>query len=263
MGTLDGKVAFITGSAMGNGEGIARCMAEKGATVILADINDKVFETAKSIGDCAYPVKVDITDYDAVKKAADEVIAKFGHVDILVNNAGVARFVDCKNMDDKIRDFHINVNIIGPWNCTKAFINHMIDRKYGRIVNLSSTTGPMVSDPGMMAYAMTKGAVLAFTKATAMDLAKYGITANAILPGYILTPMVRHSAEETNPADPQSVIDGIGAGIPMGHLGDPKDIGYAAAFLASDEAGYITGTSILVDGALTLPETNAMGNDKV
>lgn len=262
MGTLTGKVAFITGSAMGNGEGIARCMAEKGATVLLADINDKVFETAKSIGECAHAYKLDITKYEEVKAAADDAIAKFGHVDILVNNAGVARFVDCRDMSDELRDFHYRVNVCGVWNCTKAFINHMIDRKYGRIVNLSSTTGPLVSDPGMMAYAMSKGAVLAFTKATAMDVAKLGITANAILPGYILTPMVRHSAEETNPDDPQSVIDGIGAGVPMGHLGDPKDIGYAACYLASDEAAYVTGTSILVDGGLTLPETNAMGNDK-
>lgn len=263
MTTLTGKVAFITGAAKGNGEGIARCMAEKGATVILADIDEKVFETAKSIGECAYAYKVDITNYDNVKAVADECIAKFGHVDILVNNAGVARFVNCRDMSDELRDFHYRVNVCGVWNCTKAFINHMIDRKYGRIVNLSSTTGPLVSDPGMMAYSMSKGAVLAFTKATAMDVIKLGITANAILPGYILTPMVRHSAEETNPNDPQSVIDGIGAGIPIGHLGDPKDIGYAACYLASDEAAYVTGTSILVDGGLTLPETSAMGNDKV
>lgn len=135
----------------------------------------------------------------------------------------------------------------------------MIDRRYGRIVNMSSVTGPRVSDPGMMAYGMTKGAVLAFTKTTAMDVARYGITANAIIPGYILTPMVRHSAEESDAEDPQSVIDGIAAGVPLGRLGDPKEIGYLAAFLASDEAAYITGTEVLIDGGSTLPETGAMG----
>ncbi len=259
MGTLSGKVAFITGAAMGNGEGIARVMAEKGATVILVDISDKVHETAKSIGEAAIACQVDITDYEAVKKAADGFIERFGHVDILVNNAGIARFIDVRNMDDELRDRHYKVNVVGVWNCTKALINHMIERRYGRIVNMSSVTGPRVSDPGMMAYGMTKGAVLAFTKTTAMDVARYGITANAIIPGYILTPMVRHSAEESNAKDPQSVIDGIAARVPIGRLGEPKEIGYLAAFLASDEAAYITGTEVLIDGALTLPETGAMG----
>ncbi len=259
MSTLTGKIAFITGAAMGNGEGIARVMAEKGATVILADVNEKVFEIAKCIGDCAIAYQVDITDYDGVKGVADEVISRFGHIEILVNNAGVARFVDCRNMSDDIRDLHLNVNVIGTWNCTKAFINHMIEQKYGRIINMSSVTGPVVSDPGMMAYGMSKGAVLAFTKATAMDLAKYHITANAIMPGYILTPMVRHSAHESNPENPQSVIDRIAAGIPLGRLGDPKEIGYLAAFLASDEAAFITGGEFIIDGGAGLPETNAMG----
>ena len=197
------------------------------------------------------------------KKAADDAIEKFGHVDILVNNAGVSRFINCRDMEDDLLEFQYQVNVKGVWNCTKAFINHMIDRRYGRIVNISSVTGPMVSDPGMMAYSLTKGACLAFTKATAMDLAKYGITANAIMPGYILTPMVRQEAYDTNPDDPQSVIDGIAVDVPLGHLGCPKDIGYAACYLASDEAAYVTGTSIIVDGGATLPETSSMGNDKV
>lgn len=259
MGTLDGKIAFITGAAMGNGQGIATVMAEKGATVILADISDKVFEAARQIGPAATAYQVDITDYEAVKKVADEVIAKFGRLDILVNNAGIARFVDCKNMSDEILDRHWQVNVKGCWNCTKAFVNQLIAQRYGRIVNMSSVTGPRVSDPGMMAYGMSKGAVLAFTKTTAMDLARYNITANAILPGYILTPMVQHSAHESNPDDPQSVIDGIAAGVPLGRMGDPKEIGYLAAFLASDEAAYITGAEFLIDGGSTLPETSAMG----
>ncbi len=259
MGTLDGKVAFITGAAMGNGEGIATVMAQKGATVLLVDISDKVHETAKKIGPNAHAYQVDITEYEQVKNAADDAIAKFGHVDILVNNAGIARFIDVRNMDDELRDRHYKINVVGVWNCTKALINHMIDRRYGRIVNMSSVTGPRVSDPGMMAYGMTKGAVLAFTKTTAMDVARYGITANAIIPGYILTPMVRHSAEESCAENPQSVIDGIAAKVPIGRLGKPEEIGYLAAFLASDEAAYITGTEVLIDGALTLPETGAMG----
>lgn len=259
MGVLKDKIAFITGSAMGNGEGIARVMAEKGATVILADVNDKVFETAKSIGENAVAYKMDVSQYDEVKKVADDVIRKFGRLDILVNNAGIARMIVVENMDDALRDLHYRVNMIGTWNCVKAFISHMIERKYGRIINMSSVTGPRVVDPGMMGYAMSKGAISAFTKAIAMDVAKYGITSNAILPGYFLTPMVMHSAQETDPDNPQRVLDGIAAGVPLGRFGKPEEIGYLAAFLASDEAAYFTGQEFVIDGGAGLPETNSMG----
>ncbi len=259
MGTLSGKIAFITGAAMGNGEGIARVMADKGATVILADINEKVFETAKSIGEAATAYQVDISDYAKVKEVADDVIAKFGRLDILVNNAGIARMITIDNMDDDLRDLHYRINMVGTWNCVKAFIPHMIERKYGRIVNMSSVTGPRVVDPGMMGYALSKGAISAFTKAIAMDVAKYGITSNAILPGYFLTPMVMHSAKETDPENPQRVLDGIAASIPLGRYGKPEEIGYLAAFLASDEAAYFTGQEFVIDGGAGLPETGAMG----
>ena len=259
MGILEGKTAFITGAAMGNGEGIARVMADKGATVILADINDKVFDTAASIGEKARACKMDVSDYKSVKEAADNVIDRFGQLDILVNNAGIARMIVIENMDDALRDLHYKVNMVGCWNCVKAFIPHMIKRKYGRIINMSSVTGPRVVDPGMMGYAMSKGAVSAFTKAIAMDVAKYGLTSNAILPGYFLTPMVMHSASETDPDNPQRVLDGIAAGVPLGRFGKPEEIGYLAAFLASDEAAYFTGQEFVIDGGAGLPETNSMG----
>ena len=149
--------------------------------------------------------------------------------------------IPVNNMDDALRDLHYQVNMVGTWNCVKAFLPHMIERKYGRILNMSSVTGPRVVDPGMMGYAMSKGAISAFTKAIAMDVAKYGITSNAILPGYFLTPMVMHSAQETDPENPQRVLDGIAAGVPLGRFGKPEEIGYLAAFLASDEAAYFTG----------------------
>lgn len=259
MSLLENKIAFVTGAAMGNGEGIARVMAEKGATVILADINEKVFETAESIGENAVAYLVDVSDYDAVKKVADEVIEKYGRLDILVNNAGIARMIRIENMDEGLRDLHLKVNMFGTWNCVKAFIPHMIERKYGRIVNMSSVTGPRVVDPGMMGYALSKGAISAFTKAIAMDVADCGITVNAILPGYFLTPMVMHSATETDPDNPQRVLDGIAAGVPLGRFGKPEEIGYLAAFLASDEAAYMTGQEIVIDGGSGLPETNSMG----
>jgi NAD(P)-dependent dehydrogenase (short-subunit alcohol dehydrogenase family) len=164
-----------------------------------------------------------------------------------------------KNMDDEILALHWRVNVLGTWNCTKALLGHMIKRRYGRIVNMSSVTGPRVSDPGMMAYGMSKGAVLAFTKTTAVDVARYGITVNAILPGYILTPMVQRSAEESWPADPRNILESIARGVPLGRLGDPREVGYLAAFLSSDEASYITGAEMVIDGGSTLPETAAMG----
>jgi len=256
MASLQGKIAFITGAAMGNGEGIARVMAQKGAKVILADIDEQVFDTAKSIGSEAYPYLVDVADYLAVKNVADQVIAKFGSLDILVNNAGILREISIEEMDDAIRDLQYQVNVVGTWNCTKAFVPQMIKQKYGRIVNISSVTGPRVVDQGMTGYAMSKGAVLAFTKAVARDVAPYGITANAILPGFVLTSMITNFAQEMNPQNPQEVIDSLASGVPLRRLGKPEEIGYLAAFIASDEAAYITASEFLIDGGSTLPETS-------
>lgn len=259
MNTLEGKIALITGAAMGNGEGIARVMAAKGATVLLADIDDSVFDTAASIGENAFAYRMDVSDPASVNAVAETVLEEFGRLDILVNNAGIARYVDITDMDDARRDLHLNVNAKGTWNCVKAFLPSMTERKYGRIVNISSVTGPRVVDPGMLGYAMSKGAISAFTRAVAIETAKLGITCNAILPGYFLTPMARFGAYETDPDDPQRVLDGIAAGIPMGRFGKPEEIGYLAAFLASDEAAYITGQEFTIDGGNGLPETNVMG----
>ncbi len=135
----------------------------------------------------------------------------------------------------------------------------MISNNYGKIVIMSSVTGPMVADSGMTAYATTKASLLWFTKALAREVAKDGITVNAICLGYILTPMVEHTAHESNPANPGAVIDGIAAGVPTGRLGNIIEIGDLAAFLASDESSYITGTQIVIDGGSTLPETMAVG----
>ena len=135
----------------------------------------------------------------------------------------------------------------------------MIKNNYGKIVNLSSVTGPMVADSGEVAYATTKAALLGFTKSLAMEVVKNNICVNAIMPGYIHTPMVDGIAIDTNKEDPESVIKGIAAGIPMGRLGTIDELGELAAFLASDEASYITGQGIVIDGGSTLPETKSVG----
>lgn len=262
MGKLDGKVAVVTGAAMGNGEGIARVLAKHGAHVCLWDIDEKVFETAQSIeseGQRSTPFKVDVTKFEDCRKAAETLIAEHGRIDILCNNAGVARLAKFLDMSDELRDFHFDVNIKGVWNCTKAVLPNMKKNRYGKIVIMSSVTGPMVADEGMTAYATTKAGLLGFTKALAREVAKDGITVNAICPGYILTPMVEHTARESNPANPGAVIAGIAAGVPMGRLGNIKEIGDLAAFLASDESSYITGTQVVIDGGSTLPETMAVG----
>lgn len=263
MKKLYGKVAIVTGAAVGNGFGAANVLAKHGAQVILTDIQDKVFISAEEISKqnlsvCAY--KMDVTDYENVKFIVSKVKEKYGKIDILVNNAGVSRLVGFLNMDNQIRNDMFNVNIEGVWNCSKAVLPYMVEQRYGKIVNISSVTGPMVVDFGQTAYACTKGAVLAFTKALAIEFARYNITVNAICPGYILTPMVEMGARETNSSDPQSVIEKIAERVPMGRLGNIFEMGDLVAFLSSDESSYITGTQIVIDGGSTLPETfGAMG----
>ena len=135
----------------------------------------------------------------------------------------------------------------------------MKKNKESSIVNLSSVTGPMVADSGEVAYATTKGAILGFTKSLAMELVDYNIRVNAIMPGYIMTPMVENMSKLSNPEDPNSVVDGIAKAIPMKRLGTIEELGELAAFLASSESSYITGQGIVIDGGSTLPETSSMG----
>ncbi|WP_062352672.1 SDR family oxidoreductase UcpA [Bacillus kwashiorkori] len=262
MKKMDGKVAIITGAAMGNGKGIAEVLAKHGAAVILADISDKVFVVEKELQEKGYDamaVKMDVSDKENVTAGVRKVIDKYGKIDALVNNAGVARLANFLDMDEELRDFHFNININGVWNVTKAVLPYMKERQYGRIVNLSSVTGTMVADEGETAYATTKAAVMGFTKALARETASYNVTVNAILPGYILTPMAESIAKESNPENPQEVIDGIASGVPLGRLGKIEEVGELAAFLASDESSYITGTGIVIDGGSTLPETVSVG----
>ncbi len=262
MGKLDGRTAVVTGAGMGNGAGIARVLCKHGATTGLWDVSDQVFETAKAIeseGGRAIPYKVDVTSPGDCRKAAEALISEMGKIDILCNNAGVIRLANFLEMSEEIRDFHFDVNVKGVWNSTKAVLPNMIENQYGRIVVMSSVTGTMVADEGETAYAATKAALLGFTKALARETAKDGITVNAICPGYVLTPMSKQIANESDPSNPGSVIDGIAAGVPLGRLGNIMEIGELAAFLASDESGYITGTQVVIDGGSTLPETVSVG----
>ena len=243
---------------MGNGNGSATVLAKHGARVILADVQDKVFEAAKELEKLGFKAdgfKMDVRNLEEVKQVAAKVVEKYGKIDILVNNAGVCTLVPFLEMSDEVRDWMFDINIKGAWNCSKSVVPYMVKQNYGKIVNLSSVTGPMVVDVGETAYATTKAAIWGLTKALAIEFAKYNITVNAVCPGYILTPMAESIAKESNPDNPQAVIDGIAAAVPVGRLGTIEELGDLVAFLASDESRYITGTQVVIDGGSTLPET--------
>ena len=258
---LENKVAVVTGGAMGNGLGIVNVFLKYGAKVIILDYADEIANTLQKLKDAGKDVigyKVDIRDKERVNTVINDVINKYGNIDVLVNNAGVCRLETFENMDDELRDFHFDINIKGTWNVTKACLTYMKNRK-ASIINLSSVTGPLVADSGEVAYATTKAAVLGFTKSLAAELVNDDIRVNAIMPGYIRTPMVDGMAKETNAENPESVVDGIAAGIPMKRLGTIEELGELAAFLASNESSYITAQGIVIDGGSTLPETMTMG----
>lgn len=254
---LENKVAIVTGGAMGNGLGIVKVFLKEGAKVVILDYDEKLKETLENLNsEKVIGYNVDIRDVNKVNEIIKNINSKWGNIDILVNNAGVCRLKPFMEMTDELRDFHFDINIKGTWNVTKATLPYM---EKGSIINLSSVTGPMVADSGEVAYATTKAALIGFTKGLAAELANKNIRVNAIMPGYIMTPMVENMAKETNEENPKSVIDGIANAIPMKRLGTIEELGNLAAFLASEESSYITAQGIVIDGASTLPETMTMG----
>lgn len=256
MGMVEGKVAIVTGAAAGNGAGISRLLASEGATVNLWDIDTQVDKVAQKIcetGGKAIAYKVDITDSDLVKKIADSVLNQFGKLDILVNNAAIYPLVMFRDTSTEIRDKCWEVNVKGTWNCTQAVLSSMIEQRSGKIVNISSVTGPLVSAPGYTAYAMTKGAISAMTRSLALEVAEFGIHVNAVLPGSIDTPGLRDIAIKRG-KDPNKAKLEAGKTIPLGRQGTPEDVGGAVLFLASDYSNYITGSEIVVDGGNVIQE---------
>lgn len=257
---LENKIAIVTGGAMGNGLGIVKTFLKYGAKVIIFDYSDKIEETVNSLRQEGKEVEgylVDIRDREKIKECVEKVVEKYNKIDILVNNAGVAKLTPFLETSDEIRDFHFDINIKGAWNMTKEVLPYM--PKGGAIVNLSSVTGPMVADTGEVAYATTKAALYGFTKGLAAEVVSKGIRVNAILPGYIMTPMVEGIAKDSDMSNPDSVVKGIADGIPMGRLGTIEELGELAAFLASGESSYITGQGFVIDGGSTLPETMSVG----
>ena len=259
---LQGKIAVVTGGAMGNGKGIVEVLLKYGASVVILDKAKELTDTVNELGTKGYKVlgiNVDISNKNAMVQVADIIKKYYDHIDILVNNAGICKLETFENMSDEMRDLHFDINIKGTWNVTKVLLPMLRSSGKASIINLSSVTGEMVADSGEVAYATTKAALVGFTKALAREEVDHNIRVNAILPGYIRTPMVDGMAKDTNQNDPDSVVNGIASAIPMKRLGTPQEIGELACFLASDSSSYITGTSIVIDGGSTLPETVTMG----
>ena len=251
------KVAIVTGASRGLGEGIARALALEGASVGMFSRDTqrlRQLESELAAQDAtAVPFLTDVSDSAQVRQSVEAVLSRFSRIDILVNNAGIAPSIPLVEMTDAARDEVFDVNINGTWNCARAVLPTMIDQRCGRIINVSSITGPMVSGKNLTAYSASKGAMSGFTRALALEVAEHGITVNAILPGTFDTPMMRDIAA-TRSSEPERYLRELGQGMPLGRLGAPEAIGDLAVFLASDRSRYITGAEIVIDGGNVICE---------
>ncbi len=242
-----GKVALVTGAGRGIGREIALNLARSGADVVVTDIADTVFDAAKEIEALnvqVLAVKCDVSNLEEVLNTQKQVIEKFKKLDILINNAGIYPQKPFLEMTPADWCTVVRINQFGVFYFTKAFIQGMVDRKYGKIVNLSSVSGPVAVFPNLVHYSTTKAAIAGFTKSLALEMAPYGININAVAPG-----PVDVSGSQANEAMYAQVV----RAIPLGRIGKPADIANLVAFLASDESSFITGQTIISDGGYTLP----------
>ncbi len=253
-GRLDGKVAIITGASRGIGVDIAKLFTEEGATIVITGRSEKtlmdVAETIQKSGGKVDYVVSDVSQSEDSKKVADFTLKKIGKIDILVHNA--ARYDDLGRIDvlsEKSWHEIIHTNLDGTFYAVKSVLPAMKKQKYGRIVFTSSISGPRVGLPGASSYTASKSGMNGFMKSIAIELAKHHITVNAVEPGNILTPELERVLG-------QDEINNRIKAVPMNRLGTGREVAYASLFLASDEAEYITGQSIIVDGGQTLPETH-------
>jgi len=242
---LKGKIALVTGAAQGIGRAIALLLAQKGADIVISDINlEKAEEMAKEIealGRKAMAIKVDVANTNDVERMVEAILERFGQIDILVNNAGIARDKLILRMTEEDWDSVLNVNLRGTFNCTKAVIKHMSKQRKGKIVNIASVVGEM-GNVGQANYSASKAGVIGFTKTIAREFAQRGINVNAIAPGYIETPMTEVLTEK--------VKEELRRMIPMERLGRPEDVAQAVLFLVSEATSYITGQVLNVNGCI-------------
>lgn len=244
MKRLEQQLAIVTGGARGIGKAICELFCAEGATVAIWDVLDEGVETAKNIvanGGKAFFQKVDITNRQAVQEAVQHIVDDYGRIDVLINNAGVTRDRSFAKMSQVEWDTVVNININGLYNTCKAVVPHMKAAKYGRIVSASSING-IIGAFGQTNYAASKAATIGFTKALARELGKYGITVNAVAPGFVATDMTAQM--------PKELIEASIKQIPVGRVGQPIDLAHAYLFLASKGAAFVNGEVLNVNGGV-------------
>lgn len=249
MSRLAGRVALVTGASRGIGLGIAQRFAREGARVTLMDVDEQALAAAveelKGAGHEVLGFAGDVSDPDDVDRTVNGTVERFGQLDILVNNAGVIRDNLIYKMSVEDWDTVMRVHLRGSFLCTKASQKHMVERGYGRIINLSSTSA--LGNRGQANYAAAKAGLQGFTRTLAIELGRYGITVNAVAPGFIVTDMTRATADRVGvPFD--EFVKARAADTPVRRVGYPEDIAAAALYFASEEAGFVTGQVLYVAG---------------
>jgi 3-oxoacyl-[acyl-carrier protein] reductase len=244
---LQGKVAVVTGAAQGIGRAIAEALARDGADVAVADLDvgrsQETVAAVEKLGRRALNVKVNVAEWNDAKAMAEQVVKEWGKIDILVNNAGITRDGLLLRMKEEDWNLVLQVNLNGTFHCTKAVLQPMTKQRYGRIINIASIVGVM-GNVGQANYAASKAAVIGFTKTVAREYASRAVTVNAVAPGFIDTAMTQGLSPD--------VKEVLQKQIPLGRLGQPEDIAAAVRFLASDEAAYITGQILHVNGGMLM-----------
>lgn len=247
MQRLKNKTAIITGGAQGIGKAAVKRFSEEGAIVIIWDVNEEkaslTINEFKNISEKITFQKVDVTKLESVTEAAKNIIQQYQKIDILINNAGITRDASFLKMTSEQWQQVIDVNLTGVFNCTKAVAPFMVEKLYGKIVNTSSVVG-LYGNFGQTNYVATKSGIIGMTKVWARELGRKGINVNAVAPGFIATEMVS--------TVPEKVLDMLKERTPLGRLGEPEDIANAYLFLSSDEAKFINGAVLSVDGGLVL-----------
>jgi 3-oxoacyl-[acyl-carrier protein] reductase len=247
---LDERVAVVTGAATGIGRGIARVLAVEGARVVIADIDAAAAEATaaelRADGADSLAVTADVTAREAVDAMAATALERYGRIDILAANAGIYRWDPIGEITGEVWDRIIDTNVKGAFHSIQAVLPAMRTQRYGRIVLTSSITGALVVAPGLAHYAASKAAMIGLMRSAALETVTDGITVNAVQPGNVRTAGLAH-------IDPE-LLAAVERSIPLGRLAEPEEVGWVVRFFASDEAAYVTGQSLVIDGGQVLPE---------
>lgn len=247
MRRLEGRVAFVTGAGRGIGRAIALRLASEGAKVAVTDIDEATAQaTAATIGDGALGLRVDVTDPASIRPAVAATERELGPIDVLVNNAGWDKVEPFLDSGEETWEKVIAINLKGPLYCTKAILPGMVERGRGRIINISSDAG-RVGSSGEAVYSAAKAGIIGFSKTLAREMARYQINVNVVCPGPTNTPLF-HDLASSNPR----LMEALKRAIPFGRLAEPEEVAAAVAFLASDDAAFITGQTLSVSGGLTM-----------